>query len=496
MRKIFLMSLFAVSIFFSMLVEAQELLPAIKKGDPLPANRFVELAKLVNPAVVNISTATTPRYQQRGGRGGGRDPFFDLFELYMMGDPRMRQQPLQALGTGFIIREDGLIITNNHVVEGADTVKVQIIEGDKETYDAKVIGLDKSSDLALIKIDAKRKLPFIRLGSSKDLEVGEWVAAFGNPFGHGHSMTKGIISAIGREIDEINLYPFIQTDASINPGNSGGPLVNIRGEVIGVNAAIDARAQGIGFAIPVDNVKSLLPQLEKDGKIKRGYMGVALQDISDEEAESIDLKTSKGALVVHVEPGSPADKGGVKPRDLIIEFNGRTIKNSTELSKEVLKVSLGETVKVKLNRRGKMMDLTVKISDRPAEPKLAARDDSGMGGFFGGRSGRGGGGFFPGGDPKALRSDKLGFAVVDYSKELLAQMGLLPLSEPRPIVTMVDPTSPSGSAGLEPGDIILDVNQKSVSKAKDVIGALKKSSLNALRVLKGDRIVAVFIRSK
>jgi len=493
-----------------MLVEAQELLPAIKKGDPLPANRFVDLAKLVNPAVVNISTATVQRYQPRGGRG--RDPFFDLFELYMMGDPRMRQQPMQALGTGFIIRDDGLIITNNHVVEGADTVKVQINENDKETYDAKVIGLDKSSDLALIKIDAKRKLPFIRLGSSKELEVGEWVAAFGNPFGHGHSMTKGIISAIGREIDEINLYPFIQTDASINPGNSGGPLVNIRGEVIGVNAAIDARAQGIGFAIPVDNVKSLLPQLEKDGKIKRGYMGVALQDISDEEAASIDLKTSKGALVVHVEPGSPADKGGVKPRDLIIEFNGRAIKNSTELSKEVLKVSLGDAVKVKLNRRGKMMDLTVKISDRPAEPKLAARDDSGMGGFFGGRGGggfgggrgfvdprddgRGGLGGRGGSDSKALRSDKLGFAVVDYSKELLMQMGLLPLSEPRPIVTMVDPMSPAGAAGLEPGDIILDVNQKSVTKAKDVISGLKKSSLNAIRVLKGDRIVAVFIRSK
>lgn len=473
-------TLFAiVSFSFSVHAQAQQdILPAIKKGDPLPANRFVELAKLINPSVVNISTATTPRYQQRGGRGG-RDPFFDLFEQYMMNDPRMRRQPMQALGTGFIIREDGLIITNNHVVEGADSIKVQIIEGDKETYDAKVIGLDKSSDLALIKIESKKKLPAVKMGSSKDLEVGEWVAAFGNPFGHGHSMTKGIVSAIGREIDEINLFPFIQTDASINPGNSGGPLVNIRGEVIGVNSAIDARAQGIGFAIPIDNVKSLLPQLEKDGKIKRGYMGVALQDISDEEAASIDLTTSEGALVVHVEPGSPADKAGVKPRDLIVEFNARKIKNSGELSKEVLKISLGETAKVKINRRGKTVNVTVKISDRPAEEKSAQKLD-----------------FSKPGGAGAQQANNLGFAVVDYSRELLERMGLLPLSEARPIVTMVDPMSPAGAAGLQPGDIILDVNQKSVTKAKDVIAALKKSSLNALRVLKGDRIVAIFIRSK
>lgn len=464
---------------FSFSAGAQELLPKIKKGDPLPANIFVELAKIVNPAVVNISTAVAPKFQQRGRPG--RDPFFDLFEQYMMNDPRMKRQPMQALGTGFIIRDDGLIITNNHVVEGADTVKVQINEADKETYDAKVIGLDKSSDLALIKIDAKKKLPFVRLGSSKELEVGEWVAAFGNPFGHGHSMTKGIISAIGREIDEINLFPFIQTDASINPGNSGGPLVNIRGEVIGVNAAIDARAQGIGFAIPVDNVKALLPQLEKDGKIKRGYMGVALQDINDEEAASIDLSTSVGALVVHVEPGSPADKAGIKPRDLIIEFNTRKIKNSAELSKEVLKIPLGDSTVVKINRRGKTLTMNVKISDRPEE-KRAEREDGRRGGSLGGANN--------------LQATNLGFAVTDYSKDLLMQMGLLPLSEPRPIVTMVDPMSPAGSSGLQPGDIILDVNQKSVTKAKDVIGALKKSSLNALRVLKGDRIVAIFVRSK
>ncbi len=474
-------TLFAILSFsFSTGAQAQQdILPAIKKGDPLPANRFVELAKLVNPSVVNISTATTPRYQQRGGRGG-RDPFFDLFEQYMMNDPRMRRQPMQALGTGFIIREDGLIITNNHVVEGADTVKVQIIEGDKETYDAKVIGLDKSSDIALIKIETKKKLPAVKMGSSKDLEVGEWVAAFGNPFGHGHSMTKGIVSAIGREIDEINLFPFIQTDASINPGNSGGPLVNIRGEVIGVNSAIDARAQGIGFAIPIDNVKSLLPQLEKDGKVKRGYMGVALQDISEEEAASIDLNTADGALVVHVEPGSPADKAGVKPRDLVVEFNSRKIKNSNELSKEVLKIALGEKAVVKLNRRGKILTVTVKISDRPEEQRM------------GGRGGRG----MPEAPTAKGQSSDLGFAVTDYSKELLAQMGLLPLSEARPIVTMVDPMSPAGAAGLQPGDIILDVNQKSVTKAKDVTNALKKSSLNALRVLKGDRIVAIFIRSR
>lgn len=252
----------------------------LKAGDPLPADTFIELNKLVNPAVVNISTSQMPRPNRRPPRGYP-DPFFDLFQQFMGPGPFnfQQQQPLQALGTGFIIREDGLILTNNHVVDKADVIKVQLNENDKDTYDAKIIGRDSATDIALLKIESKKKLPTAQLGSSSGLQVGEWVAAFGNPYGHGHTMTKGIISALGREIDELNRFPFLQTDASINPGNSGGPLVNTQGLVIGVNTAIDARAQGIGFAIPINEVKSILPMLEKDGSIKRGFLGVLMQDL-------------------------------------------------------------------------------------------------------------------------------------------------------------------------------------------------------------------------
>jgi serine protease Do len=209
-----------------------------------------------------------------------------------------------GLGTGFIIRDDGLIVTNNHVIAGADIINVQLSEGSKETYEATLVGRDERTDIALIKIKPKEKLPVAVLGSSKDLEVGEWVAAFGNPFGHGHSMTKGIVSSKGRDITEINKFPLIQTDASINPGNSGGPLVNTKGLVVGVNSAIDARAQGIGFAIPIDEVKAIIPQLESKGRIARGYLGLFLGDLDPEAAEYLGLGDQRGAVVTQMDPRS------------------------------------------------------------------------------------------------------------------------------------------------------------------------------------------------
>ena len=226
-------------------------LPKLKDTDPLPSGLFVNLAKTVNPAVVNIFTTYAPR-EQRMLRDPGRDPFFDLFDQFMGPAPYGPPTPQQSLGTGFIIREDGLIVTNNHVVDRADVIKVQIEENTKESFDAKVIGKDAKTDIALIKIDAKRKLPFLKMGSSSETQVGEWVAAFGNPYGYGHSMTKGIISAIGREIDELNMFPFMQTDASINPGNSGGPLLTPAGSVYGVVFAVSVDDPEIGYAITAD----------------------------------------------------------------------------------------------------------------------------------------------------------------------------------------------------------------------------------------------------
>ncbi|MEO0336831.1 MAG: trypsin-like peptidase domain-containing protein, partial [Pseudomonadota bacterium] len=309
-------------------VAESKTLAKVSKGDPLPANRFVELAKLVNPAVVNINTTSIPKTQRNRRRN--QDPFFDLFEQFANPYYGRPQRPAQSLGTGFIIRENGLIITNNHVIEKADIIKVQLDENSKESYEAKVIGRDPKTDIALIKIDAKKKLPIVEFGSSQDLEVGEWVAAFGNPYGHGHSMTKGIVSAIGREIDELNLFPFLQTDASINPGNSGGPLVNLRGQVIGVNTAIDARAQGIGFAIPIDNVKSILKELETNGRVERGYIGIYMTDVDPRAAKELELKSSSGALVAQVMADSPAEKAGLQPYDLIYELAGKKIESTRD----------------------------------------------------------------------------------------------------------------------------------------------------------------------
>ena len=225
----------------------------LKLGDPMPINLFVELAKAVDPSVVNIATSTLPQ----GRNQNYRDPMLEMLERFMGPHFQMpQQQPRQSLGTGFIIKKDGLIVTNAHVIEGADVIKIYLSgKSDDEYLEAEVVGTDKRTDIALLRVNTSRSLPTVKLGDSSKLQVGEWVAAFGNPYGHSHTMTKGIISAIGRKIDELNRFPFIQTDASINPGNSGGPLVNTKGEVIGVNTAIDARAQGIGFAIPVNDVK-------------------------------------------------------------------------------------------------------------------------------------------------------------------------------------------------------------------------------------------------
>ena len=341
-------------------------LPKLKDGDPLPAGLFVNLAKAVNPAVVNIFTTYAPKRMQRDPY---RDPFFDLFEQFMGpgGPGGIQSMPQQSLGTGFIIREDGLIVTNNHVVDRANLIKVQLEERTKEQFDAKVIGKDARTDIALIKIETKRKLPFVRMGTSADVQVGEWVAAFGNPYGYGHTMTKGIISAVGREIDELNLFPFMQTDASINPGNSGGPLVNTQGLVIGVNAAIDARAQGIGFVIPIDNVKSILPQLEKEGSINRGFIGIQMTDLDDEQAGVLGLKNTEGAFITQVLPDHAAEKAGVRPYDLVVEFDGKKIASSRDLNKAAATTAVGS--RLARHARGWAVRPPVRTgSSRPREP--------------------------------------------------------------------------------------------------------------------------------
>jgi len=443
--------------------------PALKLGDAMPANLFVELAKAINPSVVNISTSVIPQ-----GRAF-RDPMQEMLEQFY-GIPRRRSpQPgkpqRMGLGTGFIIREDGLIVTNNHVIDGADIIEVQLTEDSNKQYKAEVIGRDARTDIALIKIKADVKLTAAALGSSTDTQVGEWVAAFGNPYGHGHTMTKGIISSKGREIEEINRLPLLQTDASINPGNSGGPLVNSKGFVIGVNSAIDARAQGIGFAIPIDEVKKIIPQLEQRGSIRKGFLGIGLGDIDTSSAQAMGYEDLAGAVVLKVDDG-PGKKAGLKQYDIITDFNGKKIKNSRDLTDAVSDAEPGQQVKMKVLRGEKSIDLIITPTERPSEKTLAktfgqqndSQDDKNI-------------------NKKSNTPHNLGAQVSDLTNELRSEFNLN--SEVRyPIITAVDRGSIASQIGLRVGDLILSVNKIEPKNAQEAIKAFKKGQ-NTLRLARG-----------
>lgn len=324
---------------------------------------FTDLAERVTPAVVNISTITTVRIPGSPFRHffGPKEesPFGDFFERFF-GDIPDREIKQQSLGTGFIVDKEGYIITNNHVVERADEIKVKL-SGSKE-YKAKVVGRDPKTDLALIKISSLFKdLPTLALGDSEKVKVGEWVLAIGNPFGLEHTVTQGIISATGRVIGAGPYDNFLQTDAPINPGNSGGPLVNLKGEVIGINTAIIASGQGIGFAIPSNMAKSIISQLKEKGKVARGWIGVSIQNVTPELAQAFGLKEAKGALVGDLAQGGPAEIAGIKRGDVIILFDGKEIKNADDLSRVVAEKPLKREVEVKVIREGKEVNLKISV---------------------------------------------------------------------------------------------------------------------------------------
>lgn len=457
-----------------------------KLNDPLPANLYIELGKLLNPAVVSIFSSQTPRDM---GRGGYRDPMQDLFEQFW-GAPFGRPEPrggrdnpqASGLGTGFIVRDDGLIITNNHVVAQADLIKVQLDNNSDKFFEAEILGRDARTDIAILKIDAKRPLPIAQLGTSKDVQVGEWVAAFGNPYGHAHTMTKGIVSAIGRAIPELNRFPFIQTDASINPGNSGGPLVNAKGLVIGVNTAIDARAQGIGFAIPIDDVKRVISQLEKDGRIRRGFLGIGLAPLTPDVADQLGLGDTEGVIVSQVMRGGPADKAGLKPYDIIVEFNGKKLRGPGDLQVSVGDSDVGRKVAVKVlrfedDRSKKTLNLEVTLAENPDD--LAAQRPA--------REAK------PPQGGKAVPHD-LGFKVADETAKLRQFYNVSPEAK-GPIIVEVATSGPAARVGLRPGDVILDINRQTVSKAADVANRLVKGR-NLIRVARGNTILIAVVGTK
>ena len=403
--------------------EKPAVVPAAAGVRTLPVD-IPQLFKEVSPAVVNISTTQVVKFNRPRMRNpfGPQDPFEEFFHNYFGRMPR--EQKRKSLGSGFIVSPDGFILTNNHVVEKAEEVTVTLL--DKEEFRAKVIGTDPKIDIALIKIDAKRKLPYVALGDSDKLDVGEWVVAIGNPFALGHTVTAGIVSAKGRIIGSGPYDDFIQTDASINPGNSGGPLFNLKGEVVGINTAIMQGGQGIGFATPIQLAKSVLEQLKDKGKVTRGWLGVYIQKLTPEAAENLGISGKHGALVSDVTSGGPAEKAGIRSGDVIVGFNGKEIRDEHELPQAVASTKPGKTANVRLLREGKEMTVAVTIAEMTGEPGKPA-----------------GGHELP---------KNLGLTVQDITPEIAQRFEIADTKGV--VVTGVEDGSPAEDAGFNEGDII------------------------------------------
>lgn len=423
---------------------------------------FSKLAETVSPAVVNISTVKTIkgggpvfRHFHQNPRGD-QDPFKDFFDKFF-GNEQQREFKQRSLGSGFIIDKDGYIVTNNHVIADADEIKVKLNSG--KEYDAKIIGRDPSTDIALIKIKADSSYSVVKLGDSDALKVGEWVVAIGSPFGLEHTVTAGIVSAKGRVIGSGPYDDFIQTDASINPGNSGGPLINMKGNVIGINTAIIASGQGIGFAVPVNMAKDVIKQLKEQGEVTRGWLGVGIQDINDEMADYYGIKDKEGVLVSKVFPGDPADEAGIKTKDIITEVNGQKIKSSHELTRIIADFHVGEKVKIKVLRDGKEKTFTVKIAKRQQD-KIASSN------------------------MPYKKQEVFGIQVSDLTPEIANRLNLQETEGV--VVTDVQSGSQGDDKGFQVRDIIKEINHQSINSVDDYNNAINK-------VKKGDT-VSMFIK--
>jgi serine protease Do len=435
-------------------------------------NAFVQVAEKVTPAVVNISST---KKEEQGPGGPDLEQFFKNFPPFrdFHGDEsfkKFKKSPgqgggfrHQGMGSGVIVSADGVILTNSHVVKDADEIKVNL--SDKRSYDAKVIGADPESDIAVIKIDAKG-LPTAQLGDSSKLRVGEIVMAIGNPFGLNRTVTSGIISATGRtNVGIIDYEDFLQTDAAINPGNSGGPLVNIRGEVIGINTAIASRSggyQGIGFAIPSNSAKLIMDDLIKDGKVRRGLLGVNIQDLNESLAKSFGRNSSDGALVSQVIDGSPAEKAGIKAGDIIVKFNSEPVQGAAQLKNMVGKEKPGTSVKLTVFRDKKTFDVTVNISER--SPKTLASGKS---------------------SPESQTSNELGIDIEPVPPVMAEKMGLKEGEGLR--VKDISEDGAGSRMGIKSGDVILEVDGVPVSESSSFNKALAEAKKNQVIRLKVQR---------
>jgi serine protease Do len=411
-----------------------------------PLVSFADVVERINSAVVNIDATTrgreTRRRRSRTIAPDGPDPF-DGPDIGPRGDGARR-----GAGSGFIIDADGSILTNHHVIDRAERIMVKLSDG--RTFRARVVGTDPDSDIALIKIDGERGLPVAPLGDSSALRMGEWVCAIGNPLGYEHTVTVGVVSYLGRKLFDMSLDNYIQTDAAINFGNSGGPLINARGEVIGINAAISSRASNIGFAVPINGATAVLPQLRARGRVSRGYMGVALRDVDLDIERSLKLGVDHGAMVQDVTDGSPADRAGLRPYDVVITLDDRPVVNEDQLIREIAARTPGTAAHLRFERDGREQTATVKLAerpqresaDRPDPPQQAERAVGGPDG------------------------PALGINVRDLDRQTIVQLDL-PKQTRGVLITRVEPLSSSFDSGIERGTVLLEINRQRVESLAD-----------------------------
>src|SRR5438034_3359763 len=412
---------------------------------------FADVVERLNPAVVNIDTTARGSDRRRRNRGavpvpGTPDPFDTPYDF---GVPRERESPRRGAGSGFIIDADGSILTNNHVVDRAERITVKLSDG--RTLRARLVGSDPDTDIALIKVDGQTGLPVAPLGDSSSLRMGEWVCAIGNPLGYEHTVTVGVVSFLGRKLFDISLDNYIQTDAAINFGNSGGPLINARGEVIGINAAISSRASSIGFAVPINVASAIIPQLRARGRVSRGYIGVGLRDVDRDLERSLNLPVSRGAFVQDVASGSPAERAGLRPYDVILAFDGVPVANDDELIRRISGKPPGTSAAVRVLRDGREIMLAARLAERPAREAAARPGDTGSAPTDRGRSGEDG---------------FLGLAVRDLDASAFNRYDL-PRNTKGVLIIRVEPMSASFDADVQRGTVLLEINRKRIESASD-----------------------------
>lgn len=448
-----------------------------------------DVAEGLQDVVVNISTTQTLKGSAEAtpnGPGPKGSPFEEFFDDFFDDeDKEGLPRKVSSLGSGFVIDPSGLVVTNNHVIEGADEIIINFTDGSKLKV-TKVLGHDPKTDLALLQVEPKKPLKAVTFGDSSKMRVGDWVMAIGNPFGLGGSVTVGVISATKRDINAGPYDDFLQTDAAINRGNSGGPLFNMDGQVIGVNTAIispTGGSIGIGFAVPSNSAVQVVDQLKQYGETRRGWLGVHVQNVTEEIADSLGMKEPSGALVAKVSPNSPAAVAGIQPSDVILKFDGQPIENMRSLPRAVAATSIGKAVAVELVRKGQTMDLTVTVGrlpeDEEAQDAVKGEDEEQP-------------------QPETEREELLGLSIAPLTDELRSRYSIGKTIE-GVVITEVKPDSPAAKKNVKPGDVIVEVTQEKVKQPQDVrarLLAVKKSGRRSVLLLLSDskgelRFVAV-----